>query len=102
MDLIRSAEQGGEAGQDGPGIGEHPAHHGNRVIGQQGVGVQHADDRCRGFLHATVDRRRPATGIVPDDKQPGRLRDRDGDVGTAAIHRQHLRRRRLERGERAQ
>jgi hypothetical protein len=53
-------------------------------------------------LHAAVDRRRPATGIVPDDKQPGRLRDGDGGVGTAAIHRQHLRRRRLERGERAQ
>src|SRR5437868_3764452 len=66
------------------------------------VGVQHADDRCRGFLHATVDRRRPATGLVPDDKQPCRLRDGDGGVGAAAIHRQHLRRRRLERGERAQ
>ena len=40
--------------------------------------MQHADDRCRGFLHATVDRRRPATGLVPDDKQPGRLREGDG------------------------
>jgi hypothetical protein len=38
----------------------------------------------------------PATGLVPDDKQPGRLRDGDGGVGAAAIHRQHLRRRRLE------
>src|SRR6185369_12116948 len=35
-------------------------------------------------------------------KQPGRLRDGDGGVGAAAIHRQHLRRRRLKRGERAQ
>ena len=102
MDLVRSAEEGNEAGQGGPGIGEHPAHHGNRVIGQRGVGVQHADDWCRGFLHAAVDRRRPATGIVPDDKQPGRLRDGDGGVGATAIHRQHLRRRRLESGERAQ
>jgi hypothetical protein len=56
-----------------------------------GWSEQHADDRCRGFLHATVDRRGPATGLVPDDKQPGRLRDGDGGVGAAAIHRQHLR-----------
>ena len=40
-------------------------HHGNGIIGQQGVGVQHADDRCCGFLHATVDRRRPATTSSP-------------------------------------
>ena len=37
MDPIRPAEKGGEAGQDGPRIREHPAHHGNRVVGQQGV-----------------------------------------------------------------
>src|SRR5436190_21343223 len=41
-DPIRPAEKGGEAGQGGPRIREHPAHHGNRVVGQQGVGVQHA------------------------------------------------------------
>jgi len=38
--------RGVEAGQGGPRIREHPAHHGNRVVGQQGVGMQHADDRC--------------------------------------------------------
>src|SRR6202043_404548 len=38
-------------------------------------------------LRAAVDRRSPATGLVPDDKQPGRLRDGDGGVGAAAIHR---------------
>ena len=27
---------------------------------------------------------------MPDDKQPGRLRDGDGGLGAAAIHRQHL------------
>jgi hypothetical protein len=42
-DPIRPAEKGGEAGQGGPRIREHPAHHGNHVVGQQGVGVQHAD-----------------------------------------------------------
>src|SRR6267378_3963155 len=41
-DPIRPAEKGGEAGQGGPRIREHPAHHGNRVVGQQGVGMQHA------------------------------------------------------------
>ena len=61
-DLVRPAEQGGEAGQGGPRIREHPAHYEHKRVGQQGVGVQHADDRCRGFLHATVDRRRPAGG----------------------------------------
>ena len=75
-DCSRPAEQG-EAGQGGPRIREHPAHYGNRVVGQQGVGVQH--EACIGAVASCTPR------LIAAARPEARVRQREHALGEETL-----------------
>ena len=71
-------------------VGERAADHRNHVVGRQGVGMEHADERARHFADPAIDLEGAAALVMLDHRQTQLAGERGGAVDAAAVDHQHF------------